>query len=108
MYGSRSITSIWDIKSDKKSSIENFPNPFSHKTTIKCNLQESAERLLLDVYDLAGVLISHDAFSAIQGNNNLVWQNTTGMAGAYIYKVSAIRGNKINLLGTGKMFVTKH
>lgn len=108
VYGSRSITSIWDIKSDKKSSIENFPNPFSHKTTIKCNLQESAERLLLDVYDLAGVLISHDAFSAIQGNNNLVWQNTTGMAGAYIYKVSAIRGNKINLLGTGKMFVTKH
>ncbi|MDD3079942.1 MAG: glycoside hydrolase family 38 C-terminal domain-containing protein [Paludibacter sp.] len=108
LYGSRSTTGVTTVKSDEKSTVENFPNPFSRQTTIQCNLIENADRLFLDVYNVAGALVSHDAFDATQGVNNLVWYNTSGQAGAYIYKVSAKSGNKLSLIGTGKMFVVNY
>lgn len=108
LYGNRLTTDVGVVKSEEKSMVENFPNPFSHQTTIRCNLIENAEKLFLDVYNVVGGLVSHDVFDATQGVNNLVWHNTSGQAGAYIYKVSAKRGNKLSSIGTGTMFVVNH
>lgn len=108
VYGTHSSTGLANIKSDKESAVTNFPNPFDMETTIRCNLTEYADNLILDVYNLVGELVSHDTFAANQGTNNIVWRNTTGVAGAYLYKVSASSGSKVSLVGTGKMFVVKY
>lgn len=74
---------------------QNFPNPFSDSTTVPV-LLTSASKVRIDLYDIAGRLIStpiNETFSA--GTNNLVLSRNDAKlsSGYYIYKVTITNDN---------------
>lgn len=91
-------------KNDASSTI--FPNPFSHETTITCNISDDINNVVLDVYDVTGTLVSTKTYPVSDGLNKISWINENGKKGLYLYKISGFdKAGVKTQLSTGKMII---
>ncbi len=68
--------------------LQNSPNPFNTKTTIKYELPEAA-LITLDIYDVNGKLVENLLQSyALAGTRSVQWDGTEFASGTYFYKLS--------------------
>lgn len=105
LFGKESVTAINDIYETELKPVVNHPNPFKTKTTISCNVLENVNKIIVDVYDIAGILVDSKAYPAVSGKNNLEWINNGNKSGLYFYKVSLFANEKKSLFVTGKMII---
>ena len=78
----------------------NYPNPFSLTTTIIYTLTSDADKVTVGIYTLAGRMIYRhvDEDGVTLGPNQYTWNgldsdNNEVANGAYLYKITATKGN---------------
>ncbi|WP_455584196.1 glycoside hydrolase family 38 N-terminal domain-containing protein [Bacteroides sp.] len=110
VYGSELSVGIGEIGSAKNEfHIEgNYPNPFSHQTTIRCQAPEEASGLILHVYDCTGRAVDKRVYPVTKGGlQEIVWDNPLLGDGLYLYTVSVVNGGKTIFSDTKKMIISK-
>lgn len=87
----------------KKLTLENYPNPFSHSTTISLQFPaEGTNNPKLEIYNLKGQLIREFNINYNNSQNiELVWNGTDGNEqicpnGIYFYKLVTNQNQKVN------------
>lgn len=86
----------------------NFPNPFSHRTTIRCQVPQGAKELTLRVYDCMGRMVSQRAYPATTSDiQELEWENPGIGEGIYLYTIFVLNGERVLVSNTGKMIIGK-
>jgi hypothetical protein len=99
------ITSV-DNLSDPKSGINNYPNPFTEKTTISFNLSK-ADNIKVYIVDNAGSVIETLYNGNLEAGDHSFTFNATGKneklpSGSYLYKIESSNSTK-----TGKMMLQR-
>jgi hypothetical protein len=68
-------------------SSKNYPNPFTHSTTIEYNLEHAA-KVELQIFNLQGQVIATQTQEQDKGLQQVEWQPTSALpTGVYFYRV---------------------
>jgi len=80
------------IKKEELSVLQNIPNPFNQKTTIKY-FSPNNNNVSLVVYDILGNIVYNKVYDSARGNNSINFERGNLRNGVYIYELR--NGNKI-------------
>jgi hypothetical protein len=103
---STTMISSVDNLSDPKSGINNYPNPFTEKTTISFNLSK-ADKIKVYIVDNAGSVIETLYNGNLEAGDHSFTFNASGKneklpSGTYLYKIESSNSTK-----TGKMMLQR-
>lgn len=98
-------TGLIGTKKKERSNVSLSPNPFKHSTKFDLNFTAGTDKVFIDVYDVAGSLVSNDAHHTTVGDNTIVWNNEKGLKGMFFYKISVRNSGVIKEFATGKMII---